>query len=57
MTPVFQFQNVVKRLGGHYHITSKLVAGGMGEVFLAENTRLERNAAIKFLPMEMAADS
>jgi serine/threonine protein kinase len=41
---------------GHYHITSRLGAGGMGEVFLAQDTRLERNAAIKFLPADLAAD-
>jgi serine/threonine protein kinase len=41
---------------GHYRVTSKLGAGGMGEVFLAEDPRLERKAAIKFLPAELAAD-
>jgi len=42
---------------GHYRITAKLSTGGMGEVFLAEDTRLERKAAIKTLPAEMAADA
>ena len=42
---------------GHYRIISKLGAGGMGEVFLAEDTRLQRKAAIKFLPADMASDS
>ncbi|MGO9108099.1 MAG: protein kinase domain-containing protein [Thermoguttaceae bacterium] len=41
---------------GHYQIVAKLGAGGMGEVFLAEDARLERKAAIKFLPPELAND-
>jgi serine/threonine protein kinase len=41
---------------GHYRVTSRLGAGGMGVVFLAEDTRLERKAAIKFLSAELAAD-
>jgi serine/threonine protein kinase len=47
---------MIGRTVGHYRITSQLGAGGMGEVFLAQDTRLERKAAIKFLPAEFAAD-
>src|SRR5687768_18252597 len=41
---------------GPYTIVSPLGAGGMGEVYRARDTRLERDVAIKVLPPEMVAD-
>ena len=40
-----------------YRILDKLGAGAMGEVYLAEDTQLERQVAIKLLPAEFTADT
>jgi serine/threonine protein kinase/Tfp pilus assembly protein PilF len=41
---------------GHHKIISRVGAGGMGEVYLAKDTRLDRKVALKMLPPGLAAD-
>src|SRR6188508_1372514 len=41
---------------GPYEVTGPIGAGGMGEVYKARDTRLDRTVAIKVLPAQFAAD-
>ena len=48
---------LVGRTISHYQVLSLLGAGGMGEVYLARDPRLDRTVALKILPEELAADA
>ncbi len=48
---------LVGRTLSHYQVLSLLGAGGMGDVYLARDPRLDRTVALKILPGELAADA
>jgi eukaryotic-like serine/threonine-protein kinase len=54
--PANGIEAMTETIVSHYKIIKEIGRGGMGEVYLAEDTKLERKVALKFLPRHLTED-